>query len=194
MNRDDFTKQDYCIKKDGYILRSALLEDANEYYQNNFRPLNQEVAKKTGSRLSFTYAEVTSFFKSCIEDPTRYDFLLIDPQGHIIGESVINEIDEDVKSANFRIAIFHPQLHGKGIGTWMINQTLSFAFEKLHLHRISLGVFSFNKRAIHAYKKAGFCIEGILKDAIKNDHEYADDILMAILEDEWQLIKSSYPS
>lgn len=187
-------KQHYRFEKDGYILRSPYKEDANEYYLNNFQPLNQEVAKMTGSRLSYSYEEVTSFFESCIDDSTRYDFILIDSDDHIIGESVINEIDEDVRSANFRIVIFHPQSQGKGIGTWMIDQTLSFAFDVLHLHRVSLNVFSFNKRAIHAYQKAGFRIEGVLRDVIKNDHEYADDILMAILEDEWKFLQSSCSS
>ncbi len=183
-------KQQYSFEKDGYILRSPVKEDADEYYQNNFQPLDLEVAKMTGSRLSYTYEEVTSFFKSCIEDSSRYDFILIDPKGHIIGESVINEIDLDVRSANFRIVIFHPQSHGKGIGTWMIHQTMSFAFDILHLHRLSLDVFSFNERAIHTYEKAGFRREGVLRDAIMNDNKYADDILMSILEDEWQLLNS----
>ena len=44
-------------------------------------------------------------------------------------------------------------------------------------------------RAIKAYKHAGFRQEGILKDAIKDGDKYADNILMAILEDEWKSCK-----
>ena len=60
---------------------------------------------------------------------------------------------------------------------------------KLKLHRLELDVFSFNSRAIKAYKKAGFKQEGVLRDGIKDGDEYADDVLMAILEDEWRDIK-----
>ena len=39
------------------------------------------------------------------------------------------------------------------------------------------------------YLKAGFKREGVLKDAVKDGDQYADDILMAILEDEWRELK-----
>ena len=39
-----------------------------------------------------------------------------------------------------------------------------------------------------AYEKAGFRVEGILRDAIWDNGVYADDILMSILEEEWKQI------
>lgn len=122
----------------------------------------------------------------CVEDEDRYDFLMFAPDGQIIGESVINEIDWETRSANFRIVIFHSDTCGKGIGSWAIEMTQEFAFENLKLHRLELDVFSFNIRAQKAYRKAGFKIEGVLRDAIWTGEDYADDILMAILEDEWR--------
>ena len=133
--------------------------------------------------------KVISFFYQCLDASDRYDFMIISPEGKIIGESVINEIDNDLRSANFRICLFHPTDYGKGIGTWALEKTRDFAFQELHLHRLELNVFSFNVRAIKAYKHAGFRQEGILKDAIKDGDKYADNILMAILEDEWKSCK-----
>lgn len=57
----------------------------------------------TGCKEHFTKEEVTSFFLKAIEETDRYFFLIIDPNGKIIGESVINEIDWDLRRANFRI-------------------------------------------------------------------------------------------
>lgn len=54
---------------------------------------------------------------------------------------------------------------------------------------MELDVFSFNPSAEKAYQSAGFKHEGVLRDAIWNGKEFADDILMAILEDEWKQIK-----
>lgn len=122
----------------------------------------------------------------CVEDEDRYYFLMLAPDGQIIGESVINEIDWETRSANFRIVIFHSDTCGKGIGSWAIEMTQEFAFENLKLHRLELDVFSFNIRAQKAYLKAGFKTEGVLRDAIWTGEDYADDILMAILEDEWR--------
>lgn len=173
-------------EKDGYVLRLSKREDAENYYWQNYNPLDPEVARLTGCKPSFTHDEVVDFFLSCVDDENRYDFLIIDPDGNIIGESVINEIDWDVQSANFRIGIFHSNVRKKGIGSWAIRMTCGFAFEQLHLHRLELDVFSFNPGAEKAYLKAGFRREGVLRDAVKDGDTYADDILMAILEDEWR--------
>lgn len=178
-------------EKDGYVLRSAYREDAENYYQQNFNPLEPEVSRLTGCKPSFTHDEVVNFFLSCIDDEGRYDFLIIDPEGNIIGESVINEIDWNLRSANFRIGIFHSNACGKGIGTWVIRMTLGFAFEQICLHRLELDVFSFNPRAEKAYLKVGFKREGVLRDAVKDGDTYGDDILMAMLEDEWRELQKN---
>lgn len=175
-------------EKDGYILRPAQKEDAENYYHHNFNPLDPEVARLTGCKSSFTHDEVVDFFLSCIDNEERYDFLIVAPDGKIIGESVINEINWELRSANFRIGIFHSNSCGKGIGSWVTRMTCGFAFEQLHLHRLELDVFSFNSRAEKAYLKAGFKREGVLRDAVKDGDNYADDILMAILEDEWKAL------
>lgn len=173
-----------------YILRPARREDAEDYYRAGFDPLDPEVARLTGCKESFTQEEVISFFLSCVDDPDRRDFLLLNPAGRIIGESVINEIDWDTRCANFRIGIFRPEDRGQGIGSWMVRTTRDYAFESLGLHRLELDVFSFNPRAERAYEKAGFRREGVRRDAVRDRDGYGDDILMAILEDEWRAVKA----
>ena len=62
-------------------------------------------------------------------------------------------------------------------------------FQHLKLHRLELDVFSFNPRAEQTYLRAGFRREGVLRDAVLDGETYADDILMAILEDEWRALQ-----
>ncbi|HAH92383.1 GNAT family N-acetyltransferase [Dielma fastidiosa] len=176
-------------KKDGYIIRLAKIQDATNYYEQNFCPLDKEVARLTGSKEVYTKEEVENFFLRSLEDDDRYFFLIIAPNGRIIGESIINEIDWNLRSANFRIGLYQLTERGKGIGTWATEATRDFAFEKLRLHRLELDVYSFNPRAEKVYLKAGFKREGVLRDAIMDGNEYADDILMSILEDEWKALK-----
>lgn len=172
--------------RNGYVLRTAKPEDAEAYYQQNFNPLDREVARLTGCKEEFSRDEVVNFFLQCIDAEDRYDFLIVAPDGDIIGESVINEIDWELQSANFRICIFRSEGRGKGIGSWATEATRDFAFEVLKLHRLELDVFSFNPRAEKAYRKAGFKREGIRRDAVRDGEAYGDDILMAILEEEWR--------
>lgn len=176
-------------QKDGFTLRLAEKGDAENYYTQNFCPLDKEAARLTGCKETFTKERVISFFLQSIEDKDRYFFLIFAPDGRIIGESVIHEIDRELRSANFRIAIFHPEERGRGIGTWATELTRDFAFEELRLHRLELDVYSFNPRAETVYRKAGFQKEGVRRDAVLDGDTFADDIIMAILEEDWRKIK-----
>jgi RimJ/RimL family protein N-acetyltransferase len=54
------------------------------------------------------------------------------------------------------------------------------------LHRVALTVFEFNTRAIRAYEKCGFVVEGRAREAILRDGHYWDEIHMSVLADEWE--------
>lgn len=177
-------------EKDGYRIRPARAEDVEDYFSQNYDPLDKEAARCTGCKETFTREEVAAFFLKAVQEEDRYFFLILAPDGRIVGESVINEIDWDLRRANFRIALYHSTERGKGIGGWAIETARDFAFEELRLHRLELDVFSFNTRAERAYLKAGFRREGVLRDAVMDGDGYADDILMAILEEEWKALKA----
>lgn len=170
----------------GYIMRSSRMEDMENYYLQGFCEPDTQGIRFTGSKAHYSKVEVTTYFQNCLHALDRYDFLIFDPDGVIIGESVINEIDWEARSANFRIYLFSSSQRGKGIGSWATCVTRDFAFETLHLHRLSLDVFAFNERAYKTYLAAGYREEGRLRDAIWDGNQYTDDILMSILEDEWK--------
>ena len=177
-------------KKNGYTIRLARKEEAEDYYVQNFCPLDKEVIRFTGCKDFFKKEEVISSFLKWVDEKERYFFLIIAPDGRIIGESIINEIDWKLRRANFRIAIFHASEREQGIGTWAMEAIRDFAFAKLKLHRLDLEVYSFNPRAERTYLKAGFKREGVLRDAIMDGDSYADVILMAILEEDWEKAKA----
>ena len=160
--------------KDGYLLRPPVQEDTEGYYKN-FDPLDGEVARLTGSKSRFSKEEVVEFFLNCLTDPDRRDFLIIAPGGQIIGESVINEIDWAEKTANFRIAIFRPEYHDRGIGTWAVETVRDYGFRELKLETLTLDVFDFNPRAKRVYEKAGFRVTEVC----------GNEIIMALSRGEW---------
>lgn len=143
-------------QKDGFTIRLAKASDVDDYYFQNYCPLDKGVARLTGQEEHFTKEEVTSFFLKAIEETDRYFFLIIDPNGKIIGESVISEIDWDLRRANFRISTG-------------LNWTSSL-------------LISARKSLPAGWFQAG----GVLRDAVFDSGKYADDILMAILEDDWR--------
>ncbi|MBA4602651.1 GNAT family N-acetyltransferase [Thermoactinomyces mirandus] len=68
----------------------------------------------------------------------------------------------------------------KGIGGLLIKTLLAWAEKDNRVEKVSLEVFSNNRRAIHVYKKYGFTEEGIRKKHVKSGPgEYLDVILMS---------------
>jgi RimJ/RimL family protein N-acetyltransferase len=53
------------------------------------------------------------------------------------------------------------------------------------LHRVSVRVLDYNLRAIRAYQKSGFVIEGREREAALVDGAWHDDLMMAILDQEY---------
>ncbi|MFO6498876.1 MULTISPECIES: GNAT family N-acetyltransferase [Bacillus] len=106
--------------------------------------------------------------------------------GDVIGHISLGKIDRKNKSARVgKVLVGDQNARGKGIGQQMIKKILRIAFDELHLHRVSLGVFDFNVSAITCYEKAGFMKEGLLRDSAKNGDEYWSAWEMSILKHEW---------
>lgn len=74
---------------------------------------------------------------------------------------------------------------GKGYGSDAVRLALRYAFAELNLYRVSLEVFEYNQRAVRAYQKAGFTIEGRSRGEILRQGRRWDIISMGILRDEW---------
>jgi len=69
---------------------------------------------------------------------------------------------------------------GQGIGTQLIRTTLAAA-QAAGLTRIELSVYENNASAIALYKKIGFAVEGLSRNAARIDGAYENVIQMALL-------------
>ena len=119
--------------------------------------------------------------------PIRRIFRSVKTDTHVVvGHIELNNIDEKNKSATLcRVLVGDSSLRGKGIGAEMVKRALTIGFERLGLHRIDLVVFDFNEAAVDCYKKAGFTIEGRLRDARRLGEHYWSLYQMSILAPEW---------
>lgn len=68
----------------------------------------------------------------------------------------------------------------------MVLRALEIGFDRLGLHRVDLVVFDFNAGAIACYERAGFVIEGRLREARRFGEDYWTLVQMSILEHEWR--------
>ena len=131
--------------------------------------------------------EIQRFFYSRI---LGTDFLAmaihVRESDRLIGTCAFSQLDGDNGSVLFHITIGEADAWGKGYGTEATELMLAHAFTRLPLHRVALTVFDFNTRAIRAYEKCGFVVEGRSREAIFRDGRYWDEIHMSVLADEWE--------
>ena len=99
-----------------------------------------------------------------------------------IGGIDLTSIDWIDKNGVLSIAIAENSNRNKGFATEAMKLLLDYAFNKLHLHKIELGVYSDNKAAVRCYEKLGFNIEGTLKDHMLVDGKYRDLLQMGLIK------------
>ncbi|MBA3524015.1 MAG: GNAT family N-acetyltransferase [Geodermatophilaceae bacterium] len=139
-----------------------------------------EVLRLTGTHATNLAAGVDAHLARMATAADRADWAIIgSSDGRYLGEAVLNDLDADNASMNFRIALSGS--YGEGYGTEATRAVVAYGFDVLGLHRISLGVYAFNPRAVRAYAKSGFVHEGVARDALRWDGAWHDEITMAVL-------------
>ena len=135
--------------------------------------------------------EIERFFAARVIGPDSFTMAVhVRDTDRLIGSCAFSQLDADNGSALFHITIGEKDAWGKGYGTDATRLMLEHAFTRLGLHRVALSVFAFNERAIRAYRKAGFVIEGRAREAIWRDGRYWDELTMSVLESEWKATRS----
>jgi RimJ/RimL family protein N-acetyltransferase len=104
----------------------------------------------------------------------------------LIGSCAFSQLDGDNGSAMYHITIGEKDTWGRGYGTEATRLMLDHAFGRLGLHRIGLTVFEFNERAIRAYLRCGFVLEGRARESIWRDGRWWDELAMSVLASEWR--------
>ncbi len=103
----------------------------------------------------------------------------------LIGNSGFFNLEWANRCAEFGLFIGDKTVWNKGYGTETVQLLLKHGFETLNLHRIYLRVYSTNPRARRSYEKAGFVLEGTLREAFYRHGKYGDVHIMSVLRSEW---------
>lgn len=152
-------------------LKTLLAKNATKEYCNwlNDPEVNQYLETKKA-----TIAELKKYIEKKNRNPNCL-FLGIffkENQKHI-GNIKLEPINFKERKATIGILIGDKNYWGKGIGTEAIKLFVNYAFQKLNLKEIKLGVILENKPAVALYKKVGFKVNRIEKKSllmsIKND-------------------------
>jgi RimJ/RimL family protein N-acetyltransferase len=134
--------------------------------------------------------EIERFFAARVIGPDSLAMAIhVRQTDRLIGTCAFSQLDGDNGSTLFHITIGEKDAWGKGYGTEATTLMLEHAFLQLGLHRVGLSVFAFNERAIRAYQRTGFTIEGRSREAIWRDGRFWDELSMSVLESEWRALR-----
>jgi RimJ/RimL family protein N-acetyltransferase len=129
--------------------------------------LIERFARELASGLSFTYVITLATART------------------IVGLLQVRQLDPSFEAAEWECTIA-PSSRGSGIFLEAARLAGSFAFGTIGTHRLEARVLLQNGRANGALRKLGAVQEGILRRAIRRDAEYLDQVLWAILKDDWR--------
>jgi len=106
----------------------------------------------------------------------------------LIGNCSLFNIDHMNGKAGFGIFIGDTSYWDRGFGTEAAKLILDYGFNILNLHNIWLEVYSYNKRAIRSYEKAGFKMVGKRRETKMINNQRFDEVYMDILGSEFESV------
>ena len=160
------------------FLRPLKEEDVNENYLSWFK--DKQVTKflwVDGD--SLTVEIVKNYIKQGYDTKSYFMYAIcLKENGKHIGNLKIGPIDYKHACSDLVTVIGDRTQWGKGLATEAIQLGIKLAFEKYNMRKLSAGMISGNIGSIKAYTKAGFIIEGSLKDQYVVNNEYQDKVMV----------------
>jgi RimJ/RimL family protein N-acetyltransferase len=100
-----------------------------------------------------------------------------------VGNVWLWAIERRHRKAELRVVIGEASARGQGAGSEAIDQLCRHAFARLDLHRIYAYVLTSNLAGRRAFERAGFSLEGTLRDDRWTGERFIDTYLLARLDD-----------
>ena len=144
----------YQLEGPNVLLRPLVQSDVDQLVKWSNDP---EIRRLIAETEPLTPKKARDLLKGIRTDPSRLWFMIIDKKTRRpVGECGLLRIFRPWKTADLTMIIAEKDHWGKGISGEAMRLLLVIAFRNLKLHRLSIGVLDFNKRALRFYKRFGF--------------------------------------
>jgi len=174
------------INSDRLLLRPLQMEDADSIFL--YRS-NAEVNQYQGwipKTISDVHDFITQKVSPEINQPgTWFQFAIIKKDNdELIGDIGIHFLESD----DFLVELgctLNKAHHGKGYAFEAMNEIVIYIFENLGKRRIVVSIDSRNQPSIRLIERLGFHKKGLVKESSELNSEWTDDLVYAMLKDEW---------
>jgi RimJ/RimL family protein N-acetyltransferase len=100
------------------------------------------------------------------------------------GEALLWGIDLHNRSAHLGVSL-RPAFRGRGLGVDVVRVLCHYGFEVRGLQRLQIETLTENAAMIHAATAVGFVHEGVRRAAAWVHGDFADEVILGLLVDEW---------
>jgi len=109
--------------------------------------------------------------------------------GDLAGEAVMSGIDLHNRRAEIGL-VLRPACRGRHLGTDVVRVLCHYGFSVRGLHRIQITTLADNQAMIAAAVRAGFVLEGTMRETAWLDAGFADGVMFGQLASEWLALTS----
>ncbi|MEW9921799.1 GNAT family N-acetyltransferase [Marimonas sp. MJW-29] len=170
-------------------LRAPRAEDAQARYKlGNVPEIHHMFGADPAKVQPITKAQATAWLHAQEVEPLAW---VIEYRKRMTGALRLHSLNEHDQRASLAIGILNPKHLGKGIGTRAIRLIAEYAFNVIGLNRLTVRVVDYNKRAIAAYEKVGFVIEGRERQAARVGEDWFDDVIMGLIAADFRAGKAA---
>ncbi len=116
---------------------------------------------------------------------TWFQLIIIEKaSGEIIGDAGIHFMDVENKQCEIGCTL-NKHYHAKGFATEALSAVVDYLFKTLHKHRIVASIDPENTSSLKLVERLGFRKEAHFKKSVRLRGKWVDDIVYALLRDEW---------
>ena len=167
-------------------LRPLQTEDVDGPYHGWLNDYKVTRFLETGA-FPTTRAALEQYVRSTAQHPDNVMLAIVDRATNAhIGNIKLGPIHPLHRRADVGIIIGDARFRGKGYGRDAMELMLVYGFERLNLHKITLGVYADHEAAVKLYQQLGFSIEGTLKEHLFRDGQFRDKYVMGLLREQYE--------
>lgn len=130
----------------------------------------------------FTREGHLKWLETMIDTKKGYQFIACDKKtNQPVGCTYLRDFDKKHNKIEIGIFLGEKEWMGRGLGSEMINLTVQFGFEELHIHKVFSRIFADNIASMKSFEKCGFIREAYFKEEVFVNTQYRDIIFMAVI-------------
>jgi RimJ/RimL family protein N-acetyltransferase len=182
------------LETERLILRDFVKDDWQRVLEYQSDPLYLRYYEWT-ERTPEAVQEFVGWFLSQQEENPRIKFQLVvvlKSTNLLIGNCGVRMDNADDIDANIGYE-FDPKYWNHGYATEAAHAVVDFGFHHFGVHRIWADLVADNIGSAHVLEKLGMRLEGRLRDKAYFKGRWWDELIYAILAEEWELHKQTYP-